>query len=226
MGTTPGGAETRYPGFDVVGQATTWDPTTAAVVLGRLTPSSTLRFFTADEEPTARALTDRLLGQDDDPRVPVLEMVDARLADGVGDGYRHHAMPEDPDAWRRSLTHLDGDAVRLDGRRFALLGRGEQLGCIETVRTTEGDWHGLPAAQVFALWMRYACSAFYSHPWAWNEIGFGGPAYPRGYKNLGFDSREPWEVRDSAGTDPVPWAARVEAVRRHHRDALGSGGQS
>ena len=51
-----------------------------------------------------------------------------------------------------------------------------------------------PADRVFALWMRYACDAFYSHPWAWNEIGFGGPAYPRGYKNLGIDRREPWEV--------------------------------
>ena len=28
---------------------------------------------------------------------------------------------------------------------------------------------------VWSLWTRYACTAFYSHPWAWNEIGFGGP---------------------------------------------------
>ena len=50
------------------------------------------------------------------------------------------------------------------------------------------------AAHVWSLWTRYVCTAFYSHPWAWNEIGFGGPAYPRGYKNLGIDRREPYEV--------------------------------
>jgi hypothetical protein len=46
--------------------------------------------------------------------------------------------------------------------------------------------------------------AFYAHPSAWTEIGFPGPAYPRGYKNTGVDSREPFEVRDvSASGDPV-----------------------
>jgi hypothetical protein len=69
----------------------------------------------------------------------------------------------------------------------------------------------MPAERLFSLWMRYACSAFYSHPWAWNEIGFGGPAYPRGYKNLGLDRREPWEVAERDEEDPVHWA---EARRR------------
>ncbi len=46
---------------------------------------------------------------------------------------------------------------------------------------------------VWSLWTRYACTAFYSHPLAWNEIGFSGPAYPRGYKNAGVEA-EPFEV--------------------------------
>ena len=29
--------------------------------------------------------------------------------------------------------------------------------------------------------MRAVLAAFYSHPWSWNEIGYGGPRYPRGY---------------------------------------------
>ena len=31
-------------------------------------------------------------------------------------------------------------------------------------------------------------------PQAWSEIGFGGPASPRGYVRLGFDQRDPWEA--------------------------------
>jgi hypothetical protein len=77
-------------------------------------------------------------------------------------------------------------------------------------------WHGLPAGRVWSLWMRYACAAFYSHPTAWNEIGFPGPAYPRGYANLGLDRREHWERREMDARDPVPWAARVERARRLH----------
>ena len=46
-------------------------------------------------------------------------------------------------------------------------------------------------------------------PAAWNEIGFGGPAYPRGYKNLGVDKREPFEVRDAHPADDPVRAART-----------------
>jgi hypothetical protein len=45
-------------------------------------------------------------------------------------------------------------------------------------------------------------AAFYSHPWAWSEIGFGGPAYPRGFARLGAGQREQWESRPFA-VDPV-----------------------
>jgi hypothetical protein len=37
-------------------------------------------------------------------------------------------------------------------------------------------------------------SAYYAHPTAWNEIGFGGPASPRGYVRMGLDRRDPWEA--------------------------------
>jgi len=57
-------------------------------------------------------------------------------------------------------------------------------------------WHEMPAGHLWSLWTRYACTAFYSHPYAWNEIGFPGPAYPRGYKHLGVDARDPREVPD------------------------------
>jgi hypothetical protein len=61
--------------------------------------------------------------------------------------------------------------------------------------------------------MRAALAAFYSHPWAWNEIGFGGPAYPRGYMRLqvGVHGREPHEASEAFDVDPVPdVAARGE----------------
>ena len=48
---------------------------------------------------------------------------------------------------------------------------------------------------------RAVLSEYYSHPWAWNEIGFGGPAYPRGYMRL--SDREPFEAREAFDRDPV-----------------------
>ena len=207
-GTTPGG-DVRFPGYDVLGQAPGWDAVTAGVVLRRLGPPPPRRFFTVDEEATARPLLDRLLAQDGEPRIPVFEMIDARLAEGETDGWRFADMPEDGDAWKQSLAHLDDDAAKAAGCRFHELRRSAQDGILESVRTGD-DWHGLPAPRVWSLWTRYACAAFYSHPWAWNEIGFGGPAYPRGYKALGLDHRENWERQEADARDPVPWAQRVE----------------
>jgi hypothetical protein len=51
--------------------------------------------------------------------------------------------------------------------------------------------------------MRDVLSAFYSHPWAWSEIGFGGPAYPRGYARMGIGQRESWEGAQAFERDPV-----------------------
>jgi hypothetical protein len=219
----------RFPGFDVLDEVHRWDDVTAGVVLARLAPTTDLSFFTLAENGCATALADLLLGQDAEPRVPVVAMIDARLAADETDGWHYDDMPPDPEAWRRSLAALDEDADELAGRPFARLEPEQQAGLVQRVQDLGSDgksWHELPAKQVWSLWTRYACAAFYSHPWAWNEMGFPGPAYPRGYKNTGVDAREGFEVPDSGGTDaghtdPVHFADRVERARKAHADLIG-----
>jgi hypothetical protein len=123
-------------------------------------------------------------------------------------------------AFNASVDGLDADARALTGRPFWDLATDVQMFLVDRVRSNRGDWHGMPGAKAFALWTRYACDAFYSHPWAWNEIGFGGPAYPRGYKNLGTDRREPWEMPERDAANPVPWAERAEKARAAHEAAV------
>jgi hypothetical protein len=200
----------RFPGFDVVDRRNSWDAVTAGVVLARLAPPPAPRFFTPEEERVARPLFRRLLALDEGPPVPVFELVDARLADGETDGWRHEDLPPDGDAWRTTLRLLDEDAA---AGGFVSLAADAQDELLESIRVAD-SWHGLAAARIWNLWMRYACAAFYSHPGAWNDIGFGGPAYPVGYKNLGVGGREPWEVRERDARDPEPWAHRVERARR------------
>jgi len=216
-GRTPGGQGDRFPGFDVLSQVETWDMVTAGVVLGRLSPPPPLRFFTIAEEAVGRVLVDQLLDQRGEPRVPVLEMIDARLAEARTDGWHYADMPEDGQAWRDSLRALGADAEARFGRGFPHLDwarQGELIGAVQELG--DGRWHGLPAAHVWSLWTRYAASAFYSHPWAWNEIGFGGPAYPRGYRNLGVDRREPWEVPDAHPyRDPLSATVADGGSHRH-----------
>jgi gluconate 2-dehydrogenase subunit 3-like protein len=196
--TPPGHAEPRFPGFDVLEQRGHWDETTAGVVLARLSRPDPATFHTVAEEAVARALLDHLLDQHDEPRVPVLELIDARLAAGQTDGWHYEDMPDDATAWKQSLAGLDADAQERCGQGFAGVSAAEQAALVQAVQDRGAqDWHGLRAAHVWSLWTRYACTAFYSHPWAWNEIGFSGPAYPRGYKNAGVDRLEPYERHDA-----------------------------
>ena len=216
----------KFTGYDVLDQTAYWDDVTAGVVLARLAPTSDLAFFTATENGVVSALFDLLLAQDREPKIPVVALVDARLAAGETDGWHYDDMPPDADAWRVTLCALDDDAKAAHETPFALLTGAQQAALVQAVQTraARGDtWHELPAARVWSLWTRYTATAFYSHPWAWNEIGFGGPAYPRGYKNIGLDAREGWEVADQHSTDPVPFAERTERARRAHAQLLGAG---
>ncbi len=157
-----------------------------------------LSFFTGVEQATAEALCDQLLAQHDEPRVPVAALIDVRLATGETDGWHYADMPEDGEAWRQTLAFLDDDATARYGARFGELTNDQQAEVVQGIQSLKTQrWHDLPANQVWSLWTRYACTAFYSHPWAWNEMGFPGPAYPRGYKNMGLDKREPFEVADA-----------------------------
>ena len=164
--------------------------------MARLEPAWRRAFFTAEEEPVCRALCARLLALDGSPgEPPVLEMIDGRLARGITDGWHYDDMPPDAEAWRRSLRALrDAGFVDRDAAD-----RDRMIAAVQAA----ASFDGMPGKRLFDLWMRYACTAYYAHPTAWNEIGFGGPAYPRGYKAIGIGRREPWEVADAAPRDPT-----------------------
>ncbi|MDQ6783189.1 MAG: gluconate 2-dehydrogenase subunit 3 family protein [Actinomycetota bacterium] len=217
---TPGG-QGRFPGFDVLDEVDRWDDVTAGVVLARLDPQPDYSFFTPAEQATADALFDRLLAQDRAPKVPVLLLVDRRLALDQTDGWHYEDLPEDTTAWRQSLAALDDDARSGHNQPFHHLGHPAQGSLVQAVHDVE-RWHGWPSSQIWSLWTRYACTAFYSHPWAWNEIGFGGPAYPRGYKALGVDKREGWEVADHHSVDPIRFSERVDRARAAHAEIAAS----
>ncbi len=216
---TPGG-KGHFPGFDVLAQVDRWDQSTAGVVLARVDPAPEFSFFTPGEQAIAGPLFDLLLDQYDEPKVPVLLLVDHRLALDETDGWFFHDMPEDGEAWRVTLAMLDDDCQKSYGLPFHTASRHQQAHLVQAVQDAD-EWHEMAASHVWSLWTRYACSAFYSHPWAWNEIGFGGPAYPRGYQALGVGKLEHWEVADRRPPHSDSWAERVKRTARSHHELTG-----
>ncbi len=196
----------RYPDYNVLDEADRWDEVTRRTVLERVEQTPPIRFFTAEEARTLGVFCDVVMAQDREPKIPVLNMVDAKLFAGQLDGFTFENLPDDRETWRRVAKGLDTAARQHGARDFATAAHEVQKNVIDAF--SQGELHGevwdeLPPSRAWSVVMRSVLSSFYSHPWAWNEIGFGGPAYPRGYARLGAGQRESWEGAPAFERDPV-----------------------
>ncbi|HEX4052284.1 MAG TPA: gluconate 2-dehydrogenase subunit 3 family protein [Steroidobacteraceae bacterium] len=191
----------RYPGYDVLAkrQSPSWNAKTREVIDARLAVYREPRFFTAPEWQTLAALCERILPQPPDrPPVPLPAYVDEKLHTGQLDGYRYAQLPPQAEAWRRGLAALEAEAQAAHGAPFAHLPPTQQDELLRRMQhgdLTGATWQGMPCQAFFEhRVLPDVAHAYYAHPTAWNEIGFGGPASPRGYVRMGLDRRDPWEA--------------------------------
>lgn len=196
--------KTPYPNYDVLAKwdSPSFNPQTREVLTRRLSSVPRRRFFSEDEWRLVEAIVARLVPQPDRAEpIPITPWIDEQLADGRGEGFRHDGMPKAAQAWRLGLAALDGEARRRHGGGFTTLDAGRQDDTLRAVQQGEVDaalWSGLPAGRFFSdILLKTAAGIYYEHPDAWSEIGFGGPASPRGYVRLGFDRRDPWEAEET-----------------------------
>lgn len=194
----------RYPDYDVLAKRGTpsWDEATRRVVDARLAVHRGPRFFTQGEWRTLEAVCARIVPEPPGrPRVPTAAYVDEKLFCGHGDGYRRAGLPPQGEAWRRGLAALEAEAKTAVRRRFHQLEAAERdrfLAAMQAGRLTGPAWGDMACDLFFAQRLLPDITrAYYAHPTAWADIGFGGPASPRGYVRLGFDRRDPWEASEA-----------------------------
>jgi hypothetical protein len=210
----------RFPGYDVLAKRGTqsWNPQTRRVVDERLaTDPEAHAFFSDAEWQTLKVVCRRIIPQpaDRERPVPLAAMVDEKLATDATDGYRDARLPPMGEAWRRGLAALDAEAIARHGRSVAELEGAEAdglLGAAQQGLLTDAAWGGMSAELFFKQRIiPDIVGAYYAHPVAWSEIGFGGPAAPRGYVRLDFDRRDPWEASEAR---PGREAAALRENRR------------
>ena len=194
----------RYPDYDVMQKqfSPSWNAVTRRVVHARLAVPREPRFFSATEWETLGAICARIMPQPaTGATIPLPAHVDAKIAEGHEDGYRYASLPHQGEAWKRGLAALDQEAADAHGSRFHLLTAEQQDALLR--RMQEGElrsdaWGDMPPKPFFAhRVIADVTHAYYAHPIAWNEIGFGGPASPRGYVRMGLDRRDPWEPAEA-----------------------------
>lgn len=194
-----------YPGYDVLSKRETpsWNESTRRVIDRRLAlDPGQCRFFSDAEWLTLRALCDRIVPQPSGrAQVPVAAMVDLKMSEDVRDGYRHAQLPVMQEAWRRGVVALDAESRTAHGRGFHELAPAEQdelIAAMQCGALRDAGWEGMPSDLFFKdRVLPDVVRSYYAHPTAWSEIGWGGPASPRGYVRLQADRRDPWEAAEA-----------------------------
>jgi hypothetical protein len=205
---------TRFPGYDVLSkrQGVSWNDKTREVIAERLTIGSEPKFFTVEEFLTVVAIANRIVPQPPTRSpIPVASLIDQKLHLGQADGYRRPGTPRDGDAWRLGLKALAAETQAAFGTPFHILLKADQdllLARMQRGELQNPAWADMTSNVFFTTRLaKDIVLAYYAHPSAWSEIGWGGPASPRGYVRMDYDERDSWEAAEVRNGD-------VETARR------------
>lgn len=204
-----------YPGFSTMAQKNYWESATRKVVQGRVDTTPRRTFFTEEQFKFWTVVFEHLLPQTDrtpDRQIPLVAPLDDRLAKNQTDGYRYEDMPEDRIAYRIGIDAIQDEARERFDNDFLSLPYKHQDMVLEGLHDGEPQagaaiWKRMSVSRFWELIVSDAVKAYYAHPWAWDEIGFGGPAYPRAYTRLERGEPEPWEVNERRYEWDVPSAS-------------------
>ncbi|MFL6448676.1 MAG: gluconate 2-dehydrogenase subunit 3 family protein [Bryobacteraceae bacterium] len=217
-----------FPGYRTLSQKKFWDATTRRLVEDRVGNIPPVRFFTAEERPVISAVCERIMPQDDrlpQYRIPVLNFIDERLWKNEINGYRFEDMPDDREAYRLGIQAIELTARAQFGRNFPDLSPLEQDTVLKSIHDGEKlaaheIWERMSIDRFWHLLVQDCVSVYYAHPWAWDEIGYGGPAYPRAYTRLEGGMPEPWEVDEQRHEWEAPKSSLSDA---YEESGAGSG---
>jgi hypothetical protein len=196
----------RYPGYDVMRKhdSVSWNDKTREVIDQRLAQAADDRGTLSEARwQTLKALCECILPQSNRNRkpIPLAAAVAANIGKNASEGYRDWRLPRFRQAWERGLDALQDEAQRRHGEDFAALACSRKQSLLTDIAKGSASsqvWGDMPAAVFFSGRVLHdLVSIYYAFPAAWNEIGFGGPASPRGYVRLGFDRRDPWEATEA-----------------------------
>jgi hypothetical protein len=205
-----------YADYSTLAQQKSWDQATRTVVAERIEKIPAIQFFSQVEAALLGAVIDRVLPQDDRAdrhTIPILPVLDQRLYKNSLIGFRYEDMPPDQEAYKLAIQAIEEMAQARFQESFPDLTVHRQELILKSLHDGKPDpshpiWERMPVHRFWGMLMEDCVTAYYSHPWAWDEIGFGGPAYPRGYMRLENGLPEPWEKDEQR----YEWNAPVDSL--------------
>lgn len=196
--------KTHYSSYNVMREQDHWDDHTREIVLKRLEIPGSFQKLTGKEVDLIRVLAALLV---DDARSQLMDYVvkhfDQKLSADIGEAERKPDLPPARQLIKDGLAALNHLAQTEHQRPFPELAADKQIALLVgmengtvTLQTPQGV--AVPAKDFFNKMLLETVNAYYSHPQIWSEIGYGGPAYPRGYVRSEFGLTDPWEAKRDA----------------------------
>lgn len=187
----------EYPEYNVLDRKEYWDTYTREIIEKRISEIPTPRFFSAGETAVLEAAMARVLPQDREYPIAITPFIDEKLANNRTDGTQYEDMPTMGDIWRIFIRALDEEAEAREKKSFEKLDADAQDQILEALAagmSSSESWANIPAERVFQYIVSTAAAFYYSHPYAWNEIGWGGPKYPEIYVRIACGIKDPEEA--------------------------------
>lgn len=190
-------APSHYPGFDPLTERDEWDEYSRSVVLQRLQPTKPT-LLRQDEIETVRAIARNLLYESRQELLDfVVSHIDSQLASPIGESERKSTLPPQDVLVRRGLAALNAAAMEMESQPFHLCKPETQAHLLQTLQKGQAalpaEFSDIPQKDLFKKLLLLSVDAFSSHPTVWSEMGYPGPAYPRGYYRIERGLHDPWE---------------------------------
>ncbi|UOF92676.1 gluconate 2-dehydrogenase subunit 3 family protein [Fodinisporobacter ferrooxydans] len=193
--------EGYYTKFDVMQSLPEWDSHTREIVQQRLHGSDTYANLTIIEAEILKSLCQHMTGEE---RPDVIQYavthLDQQSAAAKGESQRKAGTPP---LGKLIANGLQAFELSVRGEcivSFLELEAGKQLEIVQKIRQGHYDRHSCWLERNISpnVWFQKLLGIFteavYSHPVVWSEIGYAGPAYPRGYVRVGLHDIDPWEA--------------------------------
>lgn len=194
----------HYPSYQVMNEKDEWDDHTQQIVASRMEMDQIYDFFTSAQVELVWSICTIFLG---DRRITVLHYVlrhlDTTLSQNKGEGQRKQGIPSAKLLVQDGLFRI-AETLQTEfpssSESDNKLERLEQL--IQQLSRNEANpqalWRDFPQKAFFEKMLMLSIESYYSHPQIWSEIGYGGPAYPRGYVRTQLGQLDPWEAQPEA----------------------------
>lgn len=192
--------KTRYPSFNVLDEKDEWDDHSQQIVTSRIDAVVGFQFLNEQEAEILRSVSSLLVDDSSpDALAFVVAHIDQTLFSSPGEGQRKVGVPSAPELIRQGMSAIDQSSQHMYSVSFTNLNAEQQKRIIQDISAARAEpavvWKGIPQKDLFDKLMRFTVESYCSYPRVWSDIGYAGPAYPRGYVRTQLGQLDPWEAK-------------------------------